>query len=205
MAVAAGALFPVTGKRYPTARRRIIRPERQVSELSSPMPTRQEAVAIREAINRKELAATRQRSALGRLLGLSETDVLAIQHLAAAGRLTPTQLGGMLGMTSGGATALVQRLEREGFVAREPHPHDRRSALLRLTPATERRAGDALAPLVGAIDDLVSRLPTGDQRAITRFLTAVADAGERHADELARRADAAAHPVVGSPVPALWA
>jgi DNA-binding MarR family transcriptional regulator len=169
------------------------------------MQTRPEAEAIREAINRKELAATRQRSALGRLLGLSESDVLAIQHLAVAGRLTPTQLGSMLGMTSGGATALVQRLEREGFVAREPHPHDRRSALLSLTPEIERQAGDALAPLVDAIDDLVNRLPVGDRRLVTRFLAAVAEAGERHADELARRADAAAQPVAGSPVPALWA
>ena len=169
------------------------------------MSTRPEAQAIREAINRKELAATRQRSALARLLGLSESDVLAIQHLAVAGRLTPSQLGSMLGMTSGGATALVQRLEREGFVAREPHPRDRRSARLRLTPDIERQAGEALAPLVEAIDDLVDRLPAGDRRMLTRFLAAVADAGERHADELARQADAAAQPVAGSPVPALWA
>jgi DNA-binding MarR family transcriptional regulator len=168
------------------------------------MSNRPGAEAIREAINRKELAASRQRSALGRLLGLSETDVLAIQHLAAAGRLTPTQLGSMLGMTSGGATALVQRLEREGFVAREPHPRDRRSALLRLTPEIERRAGDALAPLVAEIDALVEQLPGNDRRLLERFLAAVADAGERHADELARRADAA-QPVAGSPVPALWA
>ena len=169
------------------------------------MRTRPEAEAIREAINRKELAAARQRSALGRLLGLSESDVLAVQHLAAAGRLTPTQLGALLGMTSGGATALVQRLEREGFVAREPHPRDRRSALLSLTPEIERQAGNALAPLVDAIDELVHGLPDGDRRMLTRVLAAVADAGERHADELARRADAAAQPVAGSPVPALWA
>jgi DNA-binding MarR family transcriptional regulator len=168
------------------------------------MRTRPEAEAIREAVNRKELAAARQRTALGRLLGLSESDVLAIQHLAAAGRLMPTQLGALLGMTSGGATALVQRLEREGFVAREPHPHDRRSALLSLTPEIQRQAGDALAPLVEAIDELVDGLPAADRRLLARFLAAVADAAERHADELARRADAA-QPVAGSPVPALWA
>jgi DNA-binding MarR family transcriptional regulator len=169
------------------------------------MPAHHDAEAIRKAINRKELAATRQRSALGRLLGLSDTDVLAIQHLAAAGRLTPTQLGSMLGMTSGGATALVQRLEREGFVAREPHPSDRRSALLRLTPEIERQAGEALAPLVAAIDALSAQLDDRERRAVARYLAAVADAGERHADELARRADAATQPVPASPVPALWA
>ena len=131
--------------------------------------------------------------------------MLAIQHLATAGRLTPTQLGTMLGMTSGGATALVQRLEREGFVAREPHPRDRRSALLHLTPAIERQAGEALAPLVAAIDDLSAQLSDTDRRVVARYLAAVADAGERAADELARRADAVAQPVAASPVPALWA
>ena len=169
------------------------------------MTARHDAEAIRQAFTRKELAATRQRTALGRLLGLSDTDVLAIQHLAAAGRLTPTQLGAMLGMTSGGATALVQRLEREGFVAREPHPSDRRSALLRLTPDVERQAGAALAPLVDAIDTLSLQLADGERRAVARYLAAAADAGERHADDLARRADAATQPAPASPVPALWA
>jgi DNA-binding MarR family transcriptional regulator len=173
--------------------------------MSAPQPTRSDGEAIREAINRKELAATRQRSALGRLLGLTETDVLAIQHLAAAGRLTPTQLGSILGMTSGGATALVQRLEREGFVAREPHPRDKRSALLHLTPVIERQAGEALAPLVEAIDELSAQLAEDDRRLVARYLAAVAEAGERHADELARQADAVAQPVSASPVPALWA
>jgi DNA-binding MarR family transcriptional regulator len=160
---------------------------------------------IRAAINRKELAAARQRSALARLLGLSDTDVLAIQHLALAGRLTSSQLGAQLRMTSGGATALVHRLEREGCVVREAHPHDRRSTLLRLTPQVQRRAGEALAPLVGAIDALTGQLSDGDRRTLATLLDRIADAGEQHADELFRRADAAAQPAAGSPVPGLWA
>jgi DNA-binding MarR family transcriptional regulator len=163
------------------------------------------STAIRSALNRKELAAARQRAALARLLGLSESDVLAIQHLALAGRLTASQLGARLRMTSGGSTALVQRLEREGCVIREPHPRDRRSTLLRLTPHVQQRAGEALAPLVRDIDELTAQLPPDQRAALAEVLERIAEAGERHADELTRRAEVAARSDTGSPVPALWA
>jgi predicted transcriptional regulator len=58
--------------------------------------------SIRASLNRKALASARQRAALSRVLGLQESDVLAIQHLARAGRLTSTQLGSMLGLSSRG-------------------------------------------------------------------------------------------------------
>jgi DNA-binding MarR family transcriptional regulator len=161
--------------------------------------------SIRASLNRKALASARQRAALSRLLGLQESDVLAIQHLAHAGRLTSTQLGSLLGLSSGGVTALVHRLERAGCVARAPNPRDRRSTLLRLTPAIERRAGEALAPLVAELDALIGRLGADERRAIDAFLAGVAEISERHADELARRADDSERPDVGARIPALWA
>jgi len=164
------------------------------------------AEGIRASLNRKALASARHRAALGRLLGLAEGEVLAIQHLARAGRMTPSQLGSALRLSSGGATALVQRLERGGHVARDPHPHDGRSVLLRLTPQIEARAGEALAPLVAEIDALTARLSDDERALVADFLARVAEAGERHADELARSAgDAAPAGAGGSPVPGLWA
>jgi DNA-binding MarR family transcriptional regulator len=160
---------------------------------------------IRASLNRKALASARHRAALGRVLGMGEGEVLAIQHLARAGRMTPSQLGSVLRLSSGGATALVQRLEREGHVTRERHPHDRRSVLLRLTPEIEARAGEALAPLVAEIDALTMRLSDAERALVADFLARVADAAERHADELARSADDAAPAAAGSPVPGLWA
>jgi DNA-binding MarR family transcriptional regulator len=52
-----------------------------------------------------------------------------------------------LGMTSGGASKLVDRLSAMGYCQRHPNPGDRRSSLLALTPAGRRRlaqAGQAL-------------------------------------------------------------
>jgi hypothetical protein len=54
------------------------------------------ALSIRAALNRKALADTRHRAALARRLQLAENEVLAVQHLARTGELTPGQLGTQL-------------------------------------------------------------------------------------------------------------
>lgn len=163
------------------------------------------AEEIRESLNRKDLAATQQRAALGRLLGLTDSDVLAVQHLARAGQLTASRLGELLRLSSGGATALVQRLERAGCITRTPNPRDRRSAFLRLTPDIETRAGKALAPLIEDLDALVARLSADEAAVVHAFLRRVAETAERHADALSRTARATAHEPAASPVPGLWA
>src|ERR671934_2353054 len=131
--------------------------------------------SIRRALTRKALATTRHRVAAGRMLGLSENELLALQYLGLAGRLTPSALGKALGLTSGGTTALVQRLERAGHVTRESHPHDGRSTLLRLTPSSEARATEAFAPLVAELDRLAGGLSDSDRSVVGEFLGRVAE------------------------------
>jgi DNA-binding MarR family transcriptional regulator len=106
-------------------------------------------VLIRAALHRKVLADARQRAALARHLGLTESEVLAIQHLARAGKLTPGQLGWLLQLSSGGTTGLVHRLERGDHLIRDEHPRDRRSTVLRLTPAIAAWTSEAWAPFCG--------------------------------------------------------
>jgi DNA-binding MarR family transcriptional regulator len=160
---------------------------------------------LRAMLARKSLADARHRGAVARLLGVAESDVLALQHLARAGALTPSQLGVQLRLTSGGTTALVQRLERAGYVRREPHPEDRRSTLLRLTDAAEREAGALYAPLVRDLDEAAAALGESEREAVRAFLEHVAALGERHADELARAAGAKRPLIPRVPVPGLWA
>jgi DNA-binding MarR family transcriptional regulator len=161
--------------------------------------------SIRRSLTRKALATTRHRAAAGRMLGLSENEVLALQHLGLAGRLTPSELGRALGLTSGGTTALVQRLERAGHVTRESHPHDGRSTLLRLTPGSEARASEAFAPLVAELDRLAAALPESERSVVGAFLGHVAEAAERHAEDAERAVDARTRAAIGEPVPGLWA
>src|ERR671931_2485053 len=151
------------------------------------------------------LADARQRAALARRLGLTDSEVLAVQHLARAGELTPGQLGALLQLSSGGTTGLIHRLERAGHVSRHAHPRDRRSTVVRLTPAIAAWATDAWAPFVADVDALASSLSDREQQVVRRFLEGAAEAAERHADRLARDADATAHDALAVPLPALWA
>jgi MarR family transcriptional regulator, organic hydroperoxide resistance regulator len=50
------------------------------------------------------------------------------------GGLTSRQLADRLGCDASTVTSLVDRLERNGIVQRQAHPHDRRAKLLLLTP-----------------------------------------------------------------------
>src|SRR5919198_212837 len=152
------------------------------------MPTR-----IRAALHRKALADARQRGALARRLGLTDSEVLAVQHLARAGELTPGQLGALLQLSSGGTTGLIHRLERAGHVSRHPHPRDGRSTVVRLTPAIAASATEAWAPFVAEVDALASAMSEHEQEVVRAFLEAAAEAAEHHADRLVRDADATAH------------
>jgi DNA-binding MarR family transcriptional regulator len=65
---------------------------------------------------------------------LPRFDVLAA--LDAAGTdLTMGALSVRLMVTSGNVTGLVRGMEKDGLVARRPHPADRRSTLIGMTPA----------------------------------------------------------------------
>lgn len=165
--------------------------------------------AVRAALHRKALADAGHRLAWARSAGTTEKDMLAIQHLAVAGELTPGQLSTKLHFTTGGITALLIRLQRAGHVTREPHPRDKRRALLHLTPAIEASATETCAPLVAELDAMIAKLPARDRQIITQFLEHAADAVERQADRLAADPDAEARldadPAAPLPVPGLWA
>lgn len=64
-------------------------------------------------------------------MGVSETQ--ALSYLAVHGERGQNELAADLGITSGAATALVDRLERRGVAERLGHPSDRRRVVVRLT------------------------------------------------------------------------
>jgi DNA-binding MarR family transcriptional regulator len=91
---------------------------------------------------------------------LARFDVLAQLERAADG-LSMGELSSRLMVTGGNVTSLIDSLLREGLVTREPHPSDRRSLRVRLTPAG-RRAFDAMLP---AHDKWIAEITAGMSRS----------------------------------------
>jgi DNA-binding MarR family transcriptional regulator len=159
---------------------------------------------VRRLLYRRDVAVARHRAALARSLALTDSELVALNHVAERGELSPTAIGRLLGLSSGGTTALVQRLERAGHLARQPHPDDRRSTLLRLTPATAKRLEAAESSLLEGLADLAARFSAPEQACVAEFLTELAALSEQRLD--GRRADAASPAqALTRPVPSLWA
>jgi DNA-binding MarR family transcriptional regulator len=68
-------------------------------------------------------------------LGLNGTDLQFLNLLEIEGRATPGDLARWSGLTTGGVTVAVDRLEKAGYVKRQPNPKDRRSTIIRPVPA----------------------------------------------------------------------
>jgi DNA-binding MarR family transcriptional regulator len=68
-------------------------------------------------------------------LGLNGTDLQLLNLLELQGSATPGDLARWSGLTTGGVTVAVDRLEKTGYVRRQPNPKDRRSNIIRPVPA----------------------------------------------------------------------
>lgn len=70
--------------------------------------------------------------------------------------LTMRELSQRLMVTGGNVTGITDQLEAEGLVVREPHPSDRRSVTVRLTPAGRRQFKRMAATHEGWIVELLA-------------------------------------------------
>lgn len=87
------------------------------------------------------------------IFGLNRTDLRLLDLLSSRGPLTAGELSRAAGISSGGMTLALDRLEQAGYVRREPNANDRRSVVVRVTakiagpsrlafgPVQERMAG----------------------------------------------------------------
>lgn len=105
---------------------------------------------------------------------LTLSEIIANEHLRLDGPLTPKELSHRVQMGSGATTAMIDRLEKRGFVERVKHPTDRRSVLIRQVDQDESIAERPMA-LQDAVYARLGELTEGEKKAVLGFLKGVAD------------------------------
>jgi DNA-binding MarR family transcriptional regulator len=100
-------------------------------------------------------------------VGVPLTWFIVMVHLARSerGRLTMSQLGTEISVTSGGITRLVDRMTEAGLVERESCASDRRAIYVALTPQGEATLERAMAEHLAGIDRHLLAPLTEDDRA----------------------------------------
>lgn len=102
--------------------------------------------------------------------GLNMTDLECLDLIQLQGRVSAGELASATGLTSGAVTALIDRLERAGYVARVDDPADRRRVLVRIRKGSIGDIEKAYAPLQKRMFGLWSQYSAADLEVIADFL-----------------------------------
>lgn len=104
-------------------------------------------------------------------LGRGEFDVLAtLRRAGAPYALTPTKLYEATMVTSGTMTSRLDRLQRQGWIRREPDPADRRGTLVMLTEEGFRLIDAAVTEHVANEKQVLAGLSRGEQEQLNTLL-----------------------------------
>jgi DNA-binding MarR family transcriptional regulator len=88
--------------------------------------------------------------------------------------VTPTQIGHRMRLSTSATTSMLDRLERSGHVVRSPHPHDRRSVVLEVTPLTHQVGREVFGRLGQATAAAMQEYDPSQLEVIASFLERVA-------------------------------
>jgi len=99
-------------------------------------------------------------------LGLSAAETNALACFAGAPARSVRELVTATGQRPSTLTGVLDRLERRGLIARNPHPNDRRSIVIHLT-APGRTAADEVGAAFARVE---ARLPAAEIRRLLATL-----------------------------------
>ena len=144
--------------------------------MSSATPTRDDrAEALLDEMARVGGYSVLFSQAIADRVGINSTDLESLDILRREGPLGAGRLAELTGLSTGGAiTTLIDRLERLGYVQREPDPTDRRRVLVRArTEQAERDLGPYYTALDQAMHELVAQYSDDEIAFLLDFMTEV--------------------------------
>ena len=104
-------------------------------------------------------------------VGLRLTDMQCINALELIGPSTPGELTRFTGLTTGGVTVMLDRLEKGGYLKREPNPRDRRSVLVHLNTAKVKKMQAFYGEINQRMSALLDATPERELRSFLNLLS----------------------------------
>ncbi|AIQ35148.1 MarR family transcriptional regulator [Paenibacillus sp. FSL R5-0345] len=117
-------------------------------------------------------------------LGLYNNDFLSVDILREKGPITAGELSKLTGLATGSVTALIDRLEKNGYVRRQNDPNDRRKVII--VPLYENKEDviDTYQPLHTAMVKLAASYTDEELALISQFLGKASNVLEEQIDRL---------------------
>ncbi|MBA3823278.1 MAG: MarR family transcriptional regulator [Ktedonobacterales bacterium] len=125
--------------------------------------------------------------------GLGITDMKTLSIVLREGPQSAGQIAKRLSLTTGAVTSVIDRLERQGLVRREPDPHDRRKVIVMVNQQNLAHEDNIYQSMGAAFEHLLRQYSTAELAFLVRFYEASIDltkhemaklaAPERHGDD----------------------
>jgi len=126
--------------------------------------------------------------AVGRHLGLGPADLRCLDWLV-DGPKTAGQLSSATGLRPAATTALIDRLEKKGWVERIRSDADRRQVLVQMTAEGQERTWAVYRPLVEEGAEQLSRFTVAELELMRKHLEAIRELTDRHRARLVESTD----------------
>jgi DNA-binding MarR family transcriptional regulator len=151
-------------------------------------------VALEEAIRKVSAQAVLMSDLVATRVGINSTDLECLDLLQLDG---PTTAGGMAersGLTTGATTAMIDRLERAGYVRRRRDPDDRRVVVVEVVEQCVPHIAAMYDRIQKEFEDVHARYSNRELATVLRYLTDAFEAGARHVTWLQTRPAQSKHP-----------
>ncbi|MFS6530183.1 MarR family transcriptional regulator [Microbacterium aurugineum] len=129
--------------------------------------------ALIDALPAWQVLVVQFNEGVARQLGISTSDLQCLFVLSTHGPRSPSFLAEQIGLTTGSASRMVDRLLAAGLVTRETDAQDRRRVIVTATPLALARVADHYSPLNEQLRAHLTRLP---DRSLTDMLSFVREA-----------------------------
>jgi DNA-binding MarR family transcriptional regulator len=139
--------------------------------------------AVGAALRGSQQAADALADAVADRFGINRTDLRHLELLC-AGPLSAGQLSERSGLSRAAMTALIDRLERKGYVRRARDVTDRRRVFVELTERAKAAAQEMHAPLAEDGKALLAGYTDAQLTVLREFLAADQTLSERHHERI---------------------
>ncbi|MCC9205947.1 MarR family winged helix-turn-helix transcriptional regulator [Arthrobacter sp. zg-Y769] len=143
-------------------------------------PEHPKARDVLHAVRSYRAAETQVRRHTQDAMGMNENDLLAMRCLMQArqtgGSLGPKDLSRLLGISTASTTALIDRLERGGYVRRRARPNDRRAWEIVPTDASDSDVRRTVGDMHRRMLQAAAELSPQEAETVIRFMARLSSA-----------------------------
>jgi len=152
-------------------------------------------VALDEAIRKVGAQAVLISDLVATRVGINSTDLECLDLLQLNGPITAGQMSTRSGLTTGATTAMIDRLERAGYVRRRRDSGDRRVVVVEVLEHCGSHIAPLYQPIQKDLEKLHARYSNRELEIVVRYLTEALEAGARFAGWLQTQPSQSKHPV----------